>query len=145
MTRRAMTPGVPVTVGDISVTTWPVNHAQAASGFVLWRDGGAQNLAYTGDTGVCDDWWRYCDSLPFALKHLITEASFPSDLEALAAVSKHLTPKLLRAELAKLRSKPDIHIYHMKAPFAPQIQEELRHELADHTYRLLREKECLDL
>ena len=145
LTYAPMQPGVPVTIGDISVTAWPVNHAQAASGYVLWREGGAQNLAYTGDTGVCDDWWRFCDSLPFALSHLITEASFPSDMEELAAVSKHLTPRLLRAELAKLRAKPEILIYHMKAPFADQIQQELACELAGHSYRLLREKESFDL
>ncbi len=143
LTYAPMTPGVPVTIGDLSIAAWPVNHARAASGFVLWRDDGATSLAYTGDTGACDDWWRYCDSLPFPLKHLITEASFPSDMEELAIVSKHLTPKLLRAELDKLQAKPEIFIYHLKAPFALQIQKELESELAGYRYRLLREKDSL--
>ncbi len=143
LTYAPMTPEVPVVIGDVTVTAFPVNHAKAASGFVLWEDGGAKNLAYTGDTGPCPAWWDYCDRLPFALSHLITEASFPSDMEALATASKHLTPKLLRNELARLRAKPEIHIYHMKAPFAAQIQEELRTELAGHTYHLLREHESI--
>jgi ribonuclease BN (tRNA processing enzyme) len=138
-----MTPGTPVAIGDLKIATWPVNHARAASGYVLWQDGGAHNLAYTGDTGPCDDWWRFCDELPFTLANCITEASFPSDMEALATVSKHLTPKLLRTELAKLRAKPEIYIYHMKAPFYPTIEEELRRELRDYTYHLLREKDRL--
>lgn len=145
LTYAPMTPGTPVTIDGISIAAWPVNHARAASGFVLWTGDGASNLAYTGDTGPCDDWWRFCNDLPFPLRNLITEASFPSDLEKLANVSRHLTPKLLRAELAKLRSRPDIHIYHMKAPFFPQIEEELRQELADHAYHLLRENESLAL
>lgn len=145
LTYAPMTPGVPIVCGDVTVATYPVNHAKAASGFVLWQAGGARNLAYTGDTGPCDAWWKFCDDLPFALRHLITEASFPSDMEALATASKHLTPRLLRAELAKLRAKPEIHIYHMKAPFAVQIQKELRTELAGHIYHLLREHESITI
>ncbi len=57
--------------------------------------------------------------------------------------SKHLTPRLLRLELEKLQARPEILIYHMKAPFAAQIQSELEHELAGFTYRLLREHDAL--
>ena len=145
LTYAPMTPGVPVVIGDVSVAAYPVNHAKAASGFVLWQDDGARNLAYTGDTGPCDAFWKAMDALPFALKNLITEASFPSSMEALAAASKHLTPKLLRAELDKLRARPDIFIYHLKAPFAAVIVDELARELADYHYRLLREHDCIDI
>ena len=145
LTYAPMTPGVPVPFGDIDVTAYPVNHAKAASGFVLTQDGGAKSIAYTGDTGPCDDWWQACDALPFPLQYLITEASFPSDMAGLAAVSKHLTPKTLRAELGKLRAKPEICIYHMKAPFAAQIAEELRVELAGYSYRLLHEHETITI
>jgi len=145
LTYAPMTPGEPVTIGDVTIATWPVNHARAASGFVIWTGNGEHNLAYTGDTGPCDAWWRDCNALPFPLHNLITEASFPSALESLAVVSRHLTPKLLRAELAKLQAKPRILIYHMKAPFSPTIEEELRQELSGHAYHLLRENECFDL
>lgn len=138
-----MPPGKPVTLGELSIVTWPVNHARAASGFVLWEDEGKHNLAYTGDTGPCDNWWRFCDELPFSLANLITEASFPSDLGNLATVSKHLTPRMLRAELAKLRATPELYIYHMKAPFYATIEKELREELTEYTYHLLRQKDHL--
>jgi len=141
LTYAPMTPETPVEIGNISVAACPVNHAKAASGFVLWTDDGAHNLAYTGDTGPCDSWWEYCNALPFPLKHLITEASFPSDMEILAMASKHMTPKLLRNALAKLKSKPNIYIYHMKAPFAVQIQDELSSALEGHSYHLLRDHE----
>ncbi|MHC1711634.1 MAG: MBL fold metallo-hydrolase [Solidesulfovibrio sp.] len=141
LTYAPMTPGIPVVIGDISVVAVPVNHARAASGFVLWQDGGEHNMAYTGDTGPCDEWWAFCNALPFPLQNLITEASFPSDMEVLATASKHMTPKLLRHELGKLRVTPKIFIYHMKAPFAVQIQEELSSALAGHSYHLLREHE----
>ncbi|MFU2208099.1 MBL fold metallo-hydrolase [Solidesulfovibrio sp. C21] len=145
LTYAPMTPGEPVVIDGLTVATHPVNHAKAASGYVLWEDGGAKNLAYTGDTGPCDAWWRFCDALPFPLRHLITEASFPSDMEALATASKHLTPRLLHAELAKLHANPEVHIYHMKAPFAAQIEDELERELAGHSYHLLREHDCITI
>jgi len=145
LTYAPMTPGEPVVLDGLTVATHPVNHAKAASGYVLWEDGGAKNLAYTGDTGPCDAWWRFCDALPFPLRHLITEASFPSDMEALATASKHLTPRLLHAELAKLHANPEVHIYHMKAPFAAQIEDELERELAGHSYHLLREHDCITI
>ncbi|EFL50766.1 conserved hypothetical protein [Solidesulfovibrio fructosivorans JJ]] len=145
LTYAPMAPGEPVVIGELTVATYPVNHAKAASGYVLWEDGGAKNLAYTGDTGPCDAWWDFCDALPFSLRHLVTEASFPSDMEALATASKHLTPRLLRAELRKLRASPEIHIYHMKAPFAARIEDELERELAGHSYHLLREHDCITI
>ena len=79
------------------------------------------------------------------MSNLITEASFPSDMAGLAAASKHLTPRLLREELNKLRARPDIFIYHMKAPFAVQIERELERELAGYTYRLLREHDVITI
>ncbi len=145
LTYAPMTPGEPVTIGHLTVAAFPVNHAKAASGFVVWENGGAKNLAYTGDTGPCDTSWRYLDSLPFALTHLITEASFPSSLEPLAMASKHLTPHLLRLELQKLRARPEVCIYHMKAPFTAQIQHELEQELAGLSYRLLREHDVITI
>jgi ribonuclease BN (tRNA processing enzyme) len=145
LTYAPMTPGVPVVLNGLSVAAFPVNHAKAASGFVLWEEDGAHNIAYTGDTGPCDSCWQYFDSLPFPLAHCITEASFPSSMEALAMASRHLTPKLLRAELAKLKAQPEILIYHMKAPFAAQIQQELEQELAGRPYRLLRENDVITI
>lgn len=136
-----MQPGDVVQVGGIHVATCPVNHARAASGYVLWSEDGLHNVAYTGDTGPSAQWWDFVNALPFPLANLITEASFPNSMEELAHVSRHLTPRLLRAELERLDVRPKIHIYHMKSPFSAQIQEELQRDLAGYTYHLLREKE----
>jgi cAMP phosphodiesterase len=145
LTYAPMTLGVPVTLGGLSVAAFPVNHAKAAAGFVLWEEGGARNIAYTGDTGPSDAIWSYLDSLPFTLSRLITETSFPSSMQALAEASRHLTPKLLHAELDKLAARPEILIYHMKAPFAAQIRQELETELAGRAYRLLRENDVITI
>ncbi len=144
LTYTPMLPKEPVKVNGLNVQACPVNHAKCATGYILWSDNASENLAYSGDTGGDDDWCGCINALPFALKNLITEASFPNSMEDLARRSKHLTPRLLRQELDKLHCKPKIYIYHMKAPFSEQIQEELLKELSGYSYHLLREKESFD-
>ena len=134
-------PGTWEDVAGLQATTFPVNHAKAASGFVLRDPNDGSHFAFTGDTGPTHDWWTFLNSLPFALENLIIEASFPDEMEELALLSKHLTPKLLRAELDKLRHQPKIFISHMKSTFSTQIQEQLHQALDGYTYHLLRDGE----
>ncbi len=144
LTYNPLKPKTPIKLGGLNVAACPVNHAKCAAGYALWSDDGKENLAYSGDTGGNGEWCDFINSLPFELEHLITEASFPNSMEELARQSKHLTPRLLRKELEKLRCRPKIYIYHMKSPFSEQIQEELLRELAGYSYHLLREKESFD-
>jgi len=55
-----------------------------------------------------------------------------------------MTPKLLRRELERLPFRPKVYIYHMKAPFSEQIQEELHLAMDGYSYHLLREGETFD-
>jgi cAMP phosphodiesterase len=137
-------PGEPVEVEGLTVTAYRVNHAKHASGFVLKGPGEGEVLAYTGDTGHTPEWWKYLSSLPYPVKNVITEASFPNHMEELAHISKHLTPKLLREELECLPYRPKVFIYHMKAPFSEKIQEELRLAMEGYSYHLMREGESFD-
>ena len=133
----------PLKTGGLTITACPVNHAKHASGYIIQGAHENEILAYTGDTGQSPDWWRYLATLPFEVKHVITEASFPNHLEPLAMASKHLTPKLLRRELEQLPYRPRIYISHMKSPFSEQIQRELQQALAGYSYSLLREEDSL--
>ena len=60
------------------------------------------------------------------LKAILLESSFPNSEIGVAERSGHLTPRLLKRELAKL-NRDDIPVYlvHMK----PQYLRELRHEI----------------
>lgn len=136
-------PGQWVTLNGLQVAAWPVNHATAASGYVFLDPEKGGNFAFTGDTGPTAGWWDFMNSLPFALEHLIIEASFPNAMEDLAILSKHLTPRLLRRELDKLKASPKIYISHMKSPFSTMIQEQLQEELVGYSYHLLRDGEDL--
>lgn len=62
----------------------------------------------------------------------------------LALLSKHLTPRLLRNELDKLKARPKVYIFHMKSPFSTKIQEQLQQALEGYSYHLLRDGEDID-
>lgn len=139
-----LAPGEWFDVQGLRAVTFPVNHARAASGYVFWQPETGGHFAFTGDTGPTDDWWDFLNALPFPLEHLIVEASFPDALEQLALLSKHLTPRLLRIELEKLKTRPKVYISHMKSPFSTEIQEQLQQALDGYSYHLLRDGEDID-
>ncbi|SDB18655.1 Beta-lactamase superfamily domain-containing protein [Desulfonatronum thiosulfatophilum] len=141
LTYNPLEPGVWVDVNGLQAATFPVNHAKAASGYVLREESSGANFAFTGDTGPTSDWWHFLNGLPFSLEHLIIEASFPNSMEELALLSQHLTPALLRVELDKLHARPKIYISHMKSTFSSEIQEQLNQALDGYTYHLLRDGE----
>lgn len=139
-----LAPGVWVNAEGLRVATFPVSHAQAASGYVFWQPETGSHFAFTGDTGPTQDWWTFLNGLPFTLEHLIIETSFPNAMEELALLSKHLTPRLLRNELDKLNTRPKVYISHIKSPFSTKIQEQLQQALEDYPYHLLRDGEDID-
>ena len=57
---------------------------------------------------------------------MLVECSFPSDMQEVAELSKHLTPKLLFKDLTKLKRK-DIKIYinHLKPSYLVKIEQEI--------------------
>lgn len=142
---KPMTPGQVVEVDGVEVRAFPVDHGQAAAGFILHDPAEGASLAYTGDTGVTDAFWNNINDMPFAVDNLLVEVSFPGEMEQLAHLSKHLTPKLLKEELAKLDTRPTVYVTHMKATYVGLIIQELTRELPDHDIRILRQDEIIEL
>lgn len=138
------TPGVWEIILNMKVAAIPVNHGDVAAGYVFWQPDSDRNFAFTGDTGPTFEWWNYLNGLPFALEHLIIEASFPNEMEKLALLSRHLTPRLLRGELNKLRFRPKVYISHLKSPFAESIEAQLQQDLDGYHYQLLRDGDSID-
>ena len=139
-----LAPGEPQGLGDLSVIAFPVKHATCAFGYVIYGQNPAEHVAVTGDTGHDGGWTEFINNMPFPITNLIVETSFPNELEDIAKVSRHMTPKLLRKKLDKLKIKPKLYITHIKAVFAARIQEQLQTELAGYTYHLLRKGDLLD-
>jgi ribonuclease BN (tRNA processing enzyme) len=108
--------------GDMEITAIGVNHIVPTTGF-LFRQG-SSCVIFTSDTGPTDRIWEVANSIP-DLKALITECSFPNRLQAVADISRHLTPDTLAVELAKLERQLPLLIYHFKPPYVDELRAEL--------------------
>ena len=56
---------------------------------------------------------------------LITECSFPSELQQIADVSLHLTPVTLASELTKVDPRIPVRLYHFKPAYLDALRAEL--------------------
>ncbi len=101
------TAGEAFEVAHLSVRAVPVNHQVGANGYLV--SDATTTIAMSGDTAETDEFWTACDSSE-NLKALFVECAFPDELEGVATVSHHLTPRRLQNELNKLGSR-DIPIY----------------------------------
>jgi len=86
-------------------------HTVPAVGFAV--DGGEAGWwVYTGDTGPNPALWERLASMKVA--HLVIETAFSDEERALARVSRHLCPTVLREELANLKGSVQVHVTHIK-------------------------------
>lgn len=122
VTYRTLAEGVEQRVGDLWVTPVAVNHTVPTAGFIIHD--GISGLVYSGDTGPTRVLWEAAHDVG-RLQAIALECTFPNRLEALADVSRHLTPARLEQELDKLQQDVPVWIYHIKPQFHEEITEEL--------------------
>ena len=116
---REFASGETFDVAHLSIRAVPVNHRVAANGYIV-SDGKA-TIAISGDTAETDDFWRACDDAE-NLRALFVECAFPDELEGLASVSHHLTPRHLKDELAKLSHREiPIYVINIKPMYREQV------------------------
>lgn len=102
-----------------------VNHQVQSVGFVVGD--GQTTFALSGDTAETDDFWKIVNDEK-KLDAILIECAFPNELTDLAEISRHLTPKTLHREIAKLRrEKYPIYIVNIK----PMYREEIIRQIAD--------------
>src|SRR5437660_657707 len=87
--------GETVRFGTRSITALPARHTVPAVGYHL--DSGAASLVFTGDTGPNDALWREVNRIA-NLKFLIIETAFSNKERALAEMSRHLCPAIVRSK-----------------------------------------------
>ena len=115
---------LPFEIDGYTITMEKVDHTVPAYGYIV-EDPRKTAIAYTGDTGPTDRFWKRMAE--HDVKLLITETSFPNRMEKLALASKHLTPALLGKEIAKMSRPPQqIRIMHLKPQFLQEIESEIR-------------------
>ncbi|MCX7792964.1 MAG: 3',5'-cyclic-nucleotide phosphodiesterase [Thermodesulfovibrionales bacterium] len=140
---RELKPEKEIKIKSLSIIPVPVNHSVPASGFIIKeiKKDRESVLVYTGDTGPTDRLWSYSEGADL----LISEVSFPNRLGRLAQETGHLTPSLLKKELKKIKTLPEmILITHPKPQYVGIIQKELR-DLKIKGLRLLREGEEIEI
>jgi ribonuclease BN (tRNA processing enzyme) len=122
VTFRAVPVGAPFSADGLTATAVKVSHVVPTYGYVLADERAA--VVFSGDTGPTEEIWAAARRTP-NLKALFVECSFPSDLQRIADVSCHLTPRTLRAEMAKFPKDVPIYLYHMKPPALDRLAAEI--------------------
>jgi 3',5'-cyclic-nucleotide phosphodiesterase len=118
-----ITPEVPIKVNGLVVRAVHVSHIVPTTGFIIEDAKGA--LAFSSDTGPTERFWELVNHTKH-LKGVITETSFPNELQELANASGHLTPQALDQELNKLKRDVPVYLYGGKPKHLRTIEAQVR-------------------
>jgi ribonuclease BN (tRNA processing enzyme) len=117
-------PLIPTNIEGYSVLAVPVAHSVYACGYEI-RSVEGRSIFYTGDTGpgLRECWEQVSPDL------LVIEVTFPNRLAEAAGNAGHLTPALLKGELAEFREikgyLPRVVTTHMNPMFEGEIKKEM--------------------
>lgn len=137
---RRVTEDRPFSISEYRIKARRVYHTVPAVGYEV-EDKAGKKLLYTGDTGPADTVWEKAGRL----HALIIEVSFPNSMERLAIKTGHLTARLLKAELEKLRVMPDrILVTHPKPQYINRIKDELKN-IGNGRIELLRDGSAYEI
>ena len=135
-------PGASVEIVDRTLRSIPVTHSIPAVGYLVGN--GRASLAFSGDTTSTELFWQALNACP-DLAQVIVETSFTDDEEPLARSSKHLCPRLVAAELRKLRTAVPVFITHLMPGEDHTIMAEIRAQVSDRLIQPLRAGMVFDL
>lgn len=103
----------------LSFRSVEVNHKVPTVGLLISDD--HSTVALSGDTAEMNEFWSVVNSAP-QVSAILLECAFPDELEDLAHVSHHLTPKQLVKEVAKCtRGDCPFYIVNLKPMYRDQI------------------------
>ena len=126
-------PERPFTINGLTIRAVTVSHIVPTTGFIVEDKRAA--IAFSSDTGPTQRFWELVNDTR-NLKAVITETSFPNELQDLAHVSGHLTPATLGSELQKLKKDVPVYLYGGKPKHLKLIRRQLR-ELGRKRMQLL--------
>lgn len=136
-------PDVAFTVGDLEITPVGVRHSVPSTGYQVKTEG--RSFFYAGDTGpgLSKCWERISPEL------LIIEVTASNRFNDFGRESKHLTPELLKEELAAFRQIrgyiPRVVTVHMNPSLESEIAVELKEVAIDLKCRISLAQEGLQL
>jgi 3',5'-cyclic-nucleotide phosphodiesterase len=118
-----VTPEEPFTINGLTVRPVLVSHIVPTAGFIVEDRKGA--IAFSSDTGPTERFWELVNTTK-RLRAVITETSFPNELQDLANISGHLTPNTLEQELKKLKKDVPVFLYGGKPKHLKKIKREVK-------------------
>ncbi|HYN62373.1 MAG TPA: 3',5'-cyclic-nucleotide phosphodiesterase [Rubrivivax sp.] len=142
---------VPIAVGEVlqfnarRIEVLPAAHTVPAVGFALSAGAAAAHGAwvFSGDTGPNPALWQRLAQMRVAT--LVIETAFGDDDIELARISRHLSPALLRQELAQLEQPADIFITHIKPGELEVVMAEIGRLDTPHRIRQLAAGQVMQL
>ena len=114
--------GKPFQVKHLTLRAIEVNHKVPTVGFIISDD--TSSIAFSSDTSKMKGFWNEVNAEP-RIDAILVECAFPNKLKNLAEVSHHLTPKLLKKEIAKLKKNCPVFVINLKPMYFEQIVSEL--------------------
>jgi ribonuclease BN (tRNA processing enzyme) len=110
-------------INGLRIRAVRVSHIVPTTGFIIEDKKSA--IAFSSDTGPTLRFWEIANEVP-NLRAVITETSFPNELQDLASASGHLTPASLAEELKKLKRDVPVYLYGGKPKHLKAIKRQVR-------------------
>jgi cAMP phosphodiesterase len=111
--------GAEFSVSHLRLKAVRVNHKVSTVGFVVSDN--RMKFAVSGDTAETDEFWQILNAEE-NLSALLVECALPNELEELARVSHHLTPRILKKELEKFnRQECSIYVINIKPTYRDDV------------------------
>ena len=110
-------------VKHLTVKAIGVNHKVPSVGFIV--SDGKTGFALTNDTARVNRFWDVLNETE-NLSAVLVECAFPNELSDLACNSHHLTPKVLREELSKLKQNCPVFVVNIKPMYFEQVSRQLK-------------------
>ena len=117
------------TVKHLTFRAVEVNHRVPSSGFIISDT--KSTIAMSGDTSGTDGFWNLIKSAD-QISAILLECAFPDELNELADVSHHLTPKRMAVELEKCERDCPVFVVNLKPMYRDEIVEQIRQMKLKH-------------
>jgi len=110
------------TVRNLTLRAVEVNHKVPSTGFLISDT--ETTIALSGDTAGTEGFWNLVNSAD-VMSAILVECAFPDELDELAVVSHHLTPRLMARELEKCERDCPVYIVNLKPMFREVIVDQI--------------------
>jgi cAMP phosphodiesterase len=111
------------TVKHLTLRAVEVNHRVPSSGFLISDTN--STIALSGDTAGTEGFWNLINSAD-QISAILLECAFPDELDGLADVSHHLTPKRMAVELEKCEKDCPVFVVNLKPMYRDEIVEQIQ-------------------